>query len=75
MNKSAKVLVTIGIVAVFIILFAVLVGVRESEGHSTDHNYKDEDLNIRMRTINIKILRNFMRVLNTSYTNWIDTIP
>lgn len=35
MNKSAKVLSTIVVVVVFIILFAVLVGLRESEGHST----------------------------------------
>ena len=35
MNKSAKVLSTIVVVVVFIILFAVLVGLRESKGHST----------------------------------------
>lgn len=35
MNKSAKVLSTIVVVVVFIILFAVLVGLRENEGHST----------------------------------------
>lgn len=35
MSKTAKVLSTIVVVVVFIILFAVLVGVREYEGHST----------------------------------------
>lgn len=35
MSKTAKVLVIIGIVAVFIVLFALLVGLRENEGHST----------------------------------------
>lgn len=35
MNKTAKVLVTICIIFVFFILFAVLVGTRESSGHRT----------------------------------------
>ena len=35
MNTLAKVLSTIVVVAVFIVLFALLVGLRENEGHST----------------------------------------
>lgn len=35
MNKLAKVLVTIGVIFVFFLLFAALVGGREASGHKT----------------------------------------
>ncbi|MBQ9254061.1 MAG: hypothetical protein IJ180_04710 [Bacteroidales bacterium] len=35
MKKTSKILVTIGVIILWIVLFAIVVGLRDSNGHST----------------------------------------